>query len=284
MLFRSIQPFAPFLGALFIIALGLACLETAANPYASVLGPPDRAAQRLNLSQSFNGLGWVVGPMIGSLSIFAAPAGTDRFAALAVPYVGIGLVVLAVFSYAFLAGLMRYFKSEHDAAQTVPAAAPRVPPLPRLQSTPEPDLCPVIHYRHPRGLGHPKHSEHHLVLVVLQQAIELGLRHRVLEPLLAVVHQTVEIAHILPVILLLAAQCRIEGGGPGLRKVLRLLRRQLIGQLLFGRPTLDVEICQPPAEDARVGQAATGHFLTDSRLLLQHACASATASRTCATS
>jgi FHS family L-fucose permease-like MFS transporter len=91
-----LQTFAPFLGALFIIALGLACLETAANPYASVLGPPERAAQRLNLSQSFNGLGWVVGPMIGSLSIFAAPAGENRFASLAVPYVGIGFVVLAV--------------------------------------------------------------------------------------------------------------------------------------------------------------------------------------------
>ena len=91
-----IQTFAPFLGALFIIALGLACLETAANPYSSVLGPADRAAQRLNLSQSFNGLGWVVGPMIGSLSIFAAQSGPNRFASLAVPYVGIGLVVLAV--------------------------------------------------------------------------------------------------------------------------------------------------------------------------------------------
>lgn len=91
-----LQTFAPFLGALFIIALGLACLETAANPYSSVLGPQDRAAQRLNLSQSFNGLGWVVGPMVGSLSIFAAQTGENRFASLAVPYVGIGVVVLLV--------------------------------------------------------------------------------------------------------------------------------------------------------------------------------------------
>ena len=91
-----LQTFAPFLGALFIIALGLACLETAANPYATVLGPPERAAQRLTLSQSFNGLGWVVGPMVGSLSIFAAASGDNKFASLAVPYVGVGLVVLAV--------------------------------------------------------------------------------------------------------------------------------------------------------------------------------------------
>lgn len=48
---------SPFLIALFIIACGLCMLETAANPYSTVLGPTESAAQRLNLSQSFNGLG-----------------------------------------------------------------------------------------------------------------------------------------------------------------------------------------------------------------------------------
>lgn len=91
-----IQTFGAFLTALFIMALGLTCLETAANPYATALGPPQRAAQRLNLSQSFNGLGWVTGPMVGSVLLFAAAAGTDRFSALAVPYVGVGVVVVAV--------------------------------------------------------------------------------------------------------------------------------------------------------------------------------------------
>ena len=66
-----IQEFWAFLAALFIIALGLTCLETAANPYTTVLGPPERSAQRLNLSQSFNGLGWVIGPIVGSLILFA---------------------------------------------------------------------------------------------------------------------------------------------------------------------------------------------------------------------
>lgn len=45
----------PFLIALFVIACGLCILETAANPYSTILGPPASAAQRLNLSQSFNG-------------------------------------------------------------------------------------------------------------------------------------------------------------------------------------------------------------------------------------
>jgi MFS transporter, FHS family, L-fucose permease len=91
-----IQTFWAFLIALFIIALGLTCLETAANPYSTVLGPPERAAQRLNLSQSFNGLGWVIGPVVGSLILFATTSGDNKFATLAIPYIGIGIIVLFV--------------------------------------------------------------------------------------------------------------------------------------------------------------------------------------------
>jgi MFS transporter, FHS family, L-fucose permease len=92
----QIQEFWAFLTALFIIALGLTCLETAANPYTTVLGPPERAAQRINLSQSFNGLGWVIGPIAGSLILFAAAGSDNKFASLAIPYIGIGLIVLLV--------------------------------------------------------------------------------------------------------------------------------------------------------------------------------------------
>ncbi len=92
----QVQAFWAFLAALFVIALGLTCLETAANPYATVLGPPERSAQRLNLSQSFNGLGWVIGPIAGSLILFATTSGENKFASLAIPYMGIGIVVLLV--------------------------------------------------------------------------------------------------------------------------------------------------------------------------------------------
>lgn len=54
-----------FLAALFILASGLTILETAANPYATVLGDPAHATQRLNLAQSFNGLAAFVAPLIG---------------------------------------------------------------------------------------------------------------------------------------------------------------------------------------------------------------------------
>lgn len=90
-----IQTFSSFLICLFIIACGLTCLETAANPYTTVLGPPESAAQRINLSQSFNGLGWIVGPLIGGLVIFGGAEG-DQFSSLAIPYVGVGVLVLLV--------------------------------------------------------------------------------------------------------------------------------------------------------------------------------------------
>lgn len=61
----SVNSFALFLFALFVIACGLGCLETAANPYATVLGDSKGAERRLNLAQSFNGLGQFIGPLIG---------------------------------------------------------------------------------------------------------------------------------------------------------------------------------------------------------------------------
>jgi FHS family L-fucose permease-like MFS transporter len=54
-----------FLGALFIIACGLTILETAANPYASLLGPKETSTFRLNFAQSFNGLAATLAPIIG---------------------------------------------------------------------------------------------------------------------------------------------------------------------------------------------------------------------------
>lgn len=60
-----------FLFALFVIACGLAFLETAANPYVTVLGNPATADSRINFSQSFNGLSIILGPVVGSLFIFS---------------------------------------------------------------------------------------------------------------------------------------------------------------------------------------------------------------------
>ncbi|MEO7312440.1 MAG: L-fucose:H+ symporter permease [Chitinophagaceae bacterium] len=60
------QQYDFFLVALFIIACGLTILETAANPYATLLGSPDKATQRLNFCQSFNGLAAALAPVVGA--------------------------------------------------------------------------------------------------------------------------------------------------------------------------------------------------------------------------
>ena len=67
--------FGFFLIALYIIASGLAFLETAANPYVTILGPPESSVVRLNFAQFFNGLALVVGPWLASRFIFAGNEG-----------------------------------------------------------------------------------------------------------------------------------------------------------------------------------------------------------------
>lgn len=91
---ERMMSFEFFLFCLFIIGCGLTCLETSANPYVTVLGDKDSGPSRLNLAQSLNGLGWIVGPMVGSLVIFSGADGNSGSVAL--PYAIIGVVVLAI--------------------------------------------------------------------------------------------------------------------------------------------------------------------------------------------
>ena len=84
-----INSFYFFVLSLFVIGCGLTCLETSANPYATVLGHPDKAESRINLSQSLNGIGWIVGPLVGGQLLFS---GVN----IAIPYALVGIFVLAV--------------------------------------------------------------------------------------------------------------------------------------------------------------------------------------------
>jgi len=92
-----IQTFGSFLFCLFVIACGLTCLETAANPYTTVLGPPESGERRINFSQSFNGLVWIAGPLVGGMLIFSTNSGNEnKFGSIALPYMFIGTLVLVV--------------------------------------------------------------------------------------------------------------------------------------------------------------------------------------------
>lgn len=96
--------FGFFLVALYVIASGLAFLETGANPYVILLGKAETATRRLNFSQSFNGMALIFGPLIAGKFIFAGNEGAmetlaekqQAADAVIMPYVVIGSIVLVV--------------------------------------------------------------------------------------------------------------------------------------------------------------------------------------------
>lgn len=98
-----IDTYWAFLAGLFVIASGLACLETVANPYATVLGPQRDAATRINLAQMMNGLGWISGMFIGAHIILSATARVNRGNGdLYIPYMIIGaaaLILIVAFGF-----------------------------------------------------------------------------------------------------------------------------------------------------------------------------------------
>lgn len=92
------QSWTFFLVSLFILACGLAFLETAANPYATVLGPAESSERRLNLAQSFNGLGVIIGPLVGSKLVFSEHqlSVEEGFKSVQLPYMIVGGVILVI--------------------------------------------------------------------------------------------------------------------------------------------------------------------------------------------
>jgi MFS transporter, FHS family, L-fucose permease len=94
--------FGGFVGGTFIMACGLSQLETAANPYISVLGDPKTASFRLNFSQSFNGVGSFVGPLIAAHVFFTGEESTNLTSVQFV-YLGIACAVgLVAIGFAFV--------------------------------------------------------------------------------------------------------------------------------------------------------------------------------------
>ncbi|HYW46514.1 MAG TPA: MFS transporter [Bryobacteraceae bacterium] len=95
--------FVAFLAGVCAIATGLTFLETIANPYTTVLGDLRYAATRINLAQSCNGVGWILGPIVGSMYFYSKDAAGHNTGSqtLYIPYVGIafGVIVIAAIFY-----------------------------------------------------------------------------------------------------------------------------------------------------------------------------------------
>jgi FHS family L-fucose permease-like MFS transporter len=104
----SIGTYWAFLTGLFILAAGMTCLETIANPYTTVLGGAEHGATRINMAQSCNGVGWILGPIVGGHFVFSGGTTADANAGLYIPYLGVGIVVavlIVVFALAYVPDL-----------------------------------------------------------------------------------------------------------------------------------------------------------------------------------
>src|SRR6202162_3977293 len=106
----SVPSFPFFLTALIVLAAGMTILQVSANPYVAVLGPPETASSRLNLTQAFNSLGTTIAPYLGGLFILTAAPNMDAVRQLSadalqsfrvqqassvkLPYLGLGLIAV----------------------------------------------------------------------------------------------------------------------------------------------------------------------------------------------
>ncbi|MDR3458896.1 MAG: sugar MFS transporter [Verrucomicrobiae bacterium] len=108
-----------FLAALFIVGLGFAMLQIAANPYVTILGPERTASSRLNLAQGFNSIGTTIGPLIGGYLIFQyfAKTGAHGADSVKVPYLAFCIIFLV------LAGIFFFIHLPHIGEGRIEAGA-----------------------------------------------------------------------------------------------------------------------------------------------------------------
>ena len=122
--------FCFFLAALGTVSSGFTFIETIANPYATVLGPPDAAVARINLAQSCNAVGWIIGPILGGTFVLSkgAEANTSN-ASLYIPY----LIVAGIVALLVLAFAVAPVPELHASTETRAASGPDAPSRPLHQ-------------------------------------------------------------------------------------------------------------------------------------------------------
>jgi FHS family L-fucose permease-like MFS transporter len=104
------RSFGGFCGSMFIVGSGLSTLETSANPFIAVCGPPKWSEFRLELSQSFQAVGSVVAPVLASFVIFKN-VGTDGRSLEAVQWVYLGIAIfVGLLAIAFYCESLRTLK------------------------------------------------------------------------------------------------------------------------------------------------------------------------------
>ena len=119
--------FVGFLAGVCVIATGLTFLETIANPYTTVLGARQYAATRINLAQSCNGVGWICGPIIGSMYFYSkdAQGHSTGSQTLYIPYAAIAMIVIALAVVFYFADIPDIKTSDDYHLDAAAAGAPR---------------------------------------------------------------------------------------------------------------------------------------------------------------
>jgi fucose permease len=127
----KIAQFWAFLLGVCVVASGLTFLETVANPYTTVLGPPRYAATRINLAQSCNGVGWILGPIAAGLFFYGRDETGRSIGSetLWIPYAGVAVVVL-VLAVIFFFAPMPDIKAPDDYAMDNPDPGANAGPAP----------------------------------------------------------------------------------------------------------------------------------------------------------
>jgi MFS transporter, FHS family, L-fucose permease len=136
----AIPSFPLFLAALIVLAAGMTILQTSANPYVAILGPPQTASSRLNLTQGFNSIGTTVAPWFGSWLILGAAIAplsmaamqamsseqlhayrVQQAASVKAPYIGlsVALFILAVIVGSFKLPAIQYAEAHSDASDSI---------------------------------------------------------------------------------------------------------------------------------------------------------------------
>jgi len=173
-----------FLAALFIFGFGAAFLETVANPYISGLGDAEHSATRLNFAQSFNGVGAVLTPIIGSGLILSGVTFSDAQLAsftetqrdgylqmeaqsVVLPYVILAAVIIGM--------MVLFIRRPIPEVSSVPAAAPGAPAAPAAPAVPAASAASAAStqsQQSPSAFGLLKHPQ--LLLAVVAQFFYVG--------------------------------------------------------------------------------------------------------------
>jgi FHS family L-fucose permease-like MFS transporter len=121
-----IVAFWSYLLGVCVIAAGLTVLETVANPYTIVLGPKEYGAFRINLAQTLNGVGWMLGPLVGGAFFYSSAGVEVALDRLYIPYVAVAIAVLLLAAIFRLANVPDIMPADEHSPEEVQRSSPGV--------------------------------------------------------------------------------------------------------------------------------------------------------------